>query len=401
MTENRANFEFPYDANELYSGDIIIQDPGPIQSKLMNLFRLTEEFKQVYGEYLISHYPEGASMKQAIAALKKYKNVEDVDINTYKGVIVDFLYATLVLGFVEWEFFCYGLEGKSVSECLEFMTNRSIFTYYGALNEDRDSTRVLGRKHETYRYFKPYYKRELISIRSPQDKARFVKFCKRHPQFILKPAGAAMGRGIRLIETAKYETLDAVFADILNDCIGKNSIVCEELIIQHESMAKIHPESVNTVRICSYYNGSDTNIVYAMLKAGRGTSIVDNGGAGGMLTSINFETGIIDSDAADEAGGVYTEHPDTGFVFRGFQIPYWSELIEMVKEIAPELPGVPMIGWDFALSEDKGWQLIEGNEMGQICTIQIPTKRGMRKELTERFEWDKHKKKALKTKAKS
>ena len=400
MTENRANFEFPYDVNELYSGDIFIQDAGPIQTKIMNMFRLTEEFKQAYGEYLLTRYPDGASVKQAVAALKKHKGISDVDIVAYKGVIIDFIYATLVLGFLEWEFFCYELEGKSVAQCLEFMSNRSIFHYYGALNQDKESLRILGRKQETYRCFKPFFKRDLISVSSEKDKEQFFRFCERHPRFILKPSGAAMGRGIRMVKTEEYADINAVFADVLADCAGKNNVVCEELIRQHTSFAQIHPESVNTVRVFTYFNGSETRIVCAWLKAGIGSAVVDNGGAGGMLAAIDDKTGVVYTDAADEAGNVYAAHPDTGFVFNGFQVPMWNELVSIVSQMAPKLPGVPMIGWDLALSEEKGWQVIEGNEMGQIFLIQIPARRGMRKELTERFEWDKHKKKALKNKTK-
>ena len=119
-----------------------------------------------------------------------------------------------------------------------------------------------------------------------------------------------------------------------------------------------------------------------------------------MLAAVDHKTGRVYTDAADEMAHVYPTHPDTGFVFNGFQIPHWKELVKMVKTMAPKLPGVPMIGWDFALSEEKGWQVIEGNEMGQICLMQIPTKRGMRKELTQRFEWDKHKTNLVKKDAK-
>lgn len=59
-------------------------------------------------------------------------------------------------------------------------------------------------------------------------------------------------------------------------------------------------------------------------------------------------------------------------------------------ELAPAFPGVPMIGWDVALTKDRGWQLIEGNSGGGINIIQIATKTGLHKQLEAAFEWDKH-----------
>lgn len=124
---------------------------------------------------------------------------------------------------------------------------------------------------------------------------------------------------------------------------------------------------------------------------------MDNGGTGGVLAAADIGTGTVYTDAADESGHVFPAHPDTGFVFKGFQIPRWEELKKMVLELAPALPGVPLIGWDAALSKNKGWQLIEGNECGMINLIQVPTKKGDRKQLEAAFEWDKHCKKLRQT----
>ena len=377
-------------------GDIMLTDIGPIQTKLLNALRLTEDFKKMYTEYLLTNYPNGASVKQAVEAIKKYKNISDVDLEKNKSLICDFLYATLVLGFLPWEFFSYGLEEKNIEECLEFMPNRNIFTYYGALNKDKKSLRILGAKYATYQYFRPFFKRDIIRVKDNTDKNAFLDFSSRHNRFILKPSGQALGRGIRIINSEDFNNLDALFSDVLSSCTEKTSVVCEELINQHQSFSQIHPESVNSIRIFTYTNESDAVVVCAWLKAGQGNAVIDNGGAGGILAAIDEKTGVITTDAADEHARVFPVHPDTGFVFKGFQIPQWDELLAMTKKMALMLPGVPLIGWDCALSEDKGWQLIEGNEMGQIVIIQVATKRGMLKELTQKFEWDKHKKNANK-----
>lgn len=375
-----------------FNGDIMLADVSPIQTKILNALRLTEDFKRMYTEYLFTDYPDGVAMKQAVKAIKKYENLSAVDLEENKSLICDYLYARLVLGFLSWEFFSYGLEGKSIAECLEFMPNRNIFTYYGALNKDKQSNRTLDVKYATYQHFQAFFKREVIQVKDSSDKNMFFDFCSRHNRFIIKPVNLALGRGIRIVNGEDFDNSDTLFSDVLSSCTEKSSVVCEELINQHHSFSQIHPESVNSIRIFTYVNESDVSVVCAWLKAGQGSAVIDNGGAGGMVAAIDEKTGIVTTDAANENAQVFSVHPDTGFVFKGFQIPKWDELIDMAKEIALMLPDAHLVGWDCALSEDKGWQLIEGNKMGQIVVAQVATKRGMLKELTQKFEWDKHKK---------
>ena len=390
MRYKDINIDFLY--HSVVNGDFMLPDCGNTQERMLGVFRLTDDFREVYGNYIIQNYPNGAGVRDAIEAIKKYKHLEEVNIDTHRDLIVDFMYSKSVLGFATYEYFSYGLENKSIEDRLTFMKHRNIFQYYGTLNTDVNCIRKLGSKYNTYSTFKRYFKREIIRVRNGTDKEKLQAFASTHDSFMIKPVGSALGKGIRLIRATDYVSIDELFTDIFQD----GTVVCEELIIPHSSFVRINPSCVNTVRIFTYYNGKAVTIVCAWMKAGRGNAVVDNAGAGGMLAAIDEATGVVITDAADEAGGNYKTHPDTGFVFKGFQIPQWSEAIKIVKAMAPQLPGVPLIGWDLALSADKGWQVIEGNEGGQISLIQIPHKKGMLKELTERFEWEKHKKAANK-----
>lgn len=390
----KSLFAQDFDVEEIMNEEIMLLAPGAIQNKFLNLYRLTDEFKKLYGEYIFDNYPKGAGVRDAVEAFKKYKGLDQVDIYEYKDRIIDFIYCKMVLGFMAYEYFSYDLENKSMRERLDFMTNRDIFTYYEAMNTDRASSRVLGSKYRTYTRFKPYFKRDIVCVKGDEDKEQFLDFCTYNERFIVKPVNAALGRGIRLVNVRDWLDKEALFKELRKE----KNIICEELIVQDPRLAQIHPGSVNSLRVFTYFNGETTTIVCAWLKAGRGNAAIDNAGAGGMLAAIDETTGIVTTDASDEMARTFETHPDTGFRFKGFQIPHWEELIDMLKKMAPLLPGVPMIGWDVALSAEKGWQVIEGNEMGQLNLIQIATKTGMRKLLTERFEWSKHKQAAAKAK---
>ena len=68
--------------------------------------------------------------------------------------------------------------------------------------------------------------------------------------------------------------------------------------------------------------------------------------------------------------------------FKGSQIPAWEELVYLCKEAASKVKDISYLSWDLAYTE-KGWIVIEVNEVGQFIGPQIVMKRGIKKELEE------------------
>jgi hypothetical protein len=60
-------------------------------------------------------------------------------------------------------------------------------------------------------------------------------------------------------------------------------------------------------------------------------------------------------------GGRAAQHPNSGVVFDGFQIPYFREAVELVSQLHRHLRGVHSIGWDVAITP-TGPTIIEGND---------------------------------------
>lgn len=108
---------------------------------------------------------------------------------------------------------------------------------------------------------------------------------------------------------------------------------------------------------------------------GRGSSVVDNAGSGGIFTSVDFHTGRI-TKAVDELGNSYNEHPDTKINLIGYEIPKWQEAIELAKKLALIVPNNRYTGWDLALTKN-GWCMVEGNTRAQFV-FQIPEQKGFR-----------------------
>ena len=385
---------------------IYLHKPGTEQKKVLDKFRLTEVFRDAYGNHMINNFPQGEAVQSAINAIKKFKKVDDVNIEEYRDLIVDLIYTKYILNFLYKEYFIFGLADKSIAERLEFIASQNCKVYWNALTYNIEDRYKLDDKYLTYQLLKPYYKRDICCIKSLEQKVEFIDFCRKHKQFLVKPAGSYEGRGVEIIN-CEDKNPEVLISDLLESGgispLTKKydeapKILCEEIIVNEDSIKAIHPASVNSVRIYIYINShGEPTLVMSFFKAGQHGAIIDNVGPGGMLAAVDVNTGVIFTDAADEMGNVFSAHPDTGFVFKGFQIPRWEELKKIVLEIAPIFPGVRMVGWDVALSKDKGWQVIEGNARGEYSVYQIATKTGMRKELEAAIEWDIHRKNQKKT----
>lgn len=234
----------------------------------------------------------------------------------------------------------------------------------------------LNNKFAFYRMTSSFFFRDVCRIYEEKDLEDFVSFCKKHPRFIIKPTESSWGNGCKILENVDPY-----------DCFKKlkkeGEWIVEELIQQDDRMAMWNPSSVNTIRINSFRqkDGSFKQI-FPFFKAGRKGSIVDNGGQGGILASIDALTGIIVTNGLDEWGNYYTEHPDSHVKYIGWKIPLWKELIELSQKVHNVLPSNHIfVGFDFALSK-KGWVLVEGN-WGDWIAQQATHGRGLKKEFLE------------------
>ena len=222
----------------------------------------------------------------------------------------------------------------------------------------------------------------------------YEEFCSKFEgveRAIYKPAFGSRGKGAESVEMGPGKMKEA-YEHI---CSLPDGVV-EEFVKQHPVMNELTPASVNTIRIVTMSSkekavtadGRHTDIAYAALRIGGGNSIVDNFHSGGMAVAVDLETGKICTDAADMEGNVFNAHPVTGTVFRGFQIPYFRESVEMVEDIIREKEVEGYMGWDIAISE-KGPVLIEVNtHPGAVLlsTPYAPEHKGM-KPLMARYMW--------------
>lgn len=278
----------------------------------------------------------------------------------------DFIYSRCNYGIRYDEYYTLGFPMLSHAGRMSFIgfSEREVFLY--KVNK-KSHMKYFNIKAETYGFFEKYYKRELIALNGNDDMEAFRHFVERHSDFIRKPVNDYGGHGIKIFHSEEYTDVPALFAQVMD--VGP--CVIEELIVQGDELAQLHPNSVNTVRVVSFReNAEKVRIAWCFLRIGMGNSNVDNMHAGGLACMVDPETGVVYSRGRDYMNHLHIFHPDTGVQLVGYQVPEWDKLMELLKEVVNVLPEVRLVGWDFAYSKD-GWVLVEGNSHPGFAGAQI------------------------------
>lgn len=336
---------------------VVLGCPAPILRKIVVRRRLASHPKEIEECIDLFCGQEGLSISDRAALAKAIRKDMNVHLITPD------------------EFFLYDFASKTEQEKRSFVGDMERTILCARLYNNNPAGLVFMDKMKTYEQFKPYFKREVIQVATAADWGEFKRFSAAHDRYMVKPIAASRGNGIKKVESPQTsDELRAVFDDILRSGI----CVVEEVIDQDPRIARLHPESVNTIRYATYHDAGRSSTLACFIKIGRGKSFVDNGGAGGFLAAIDEESGTIITPGRTELGEVIEVHPDTGVPIVGFQVPAWSELKALVAELPKVLPAQKYVGWDLALSESKGWVLVEGNSGGQFVGPQIAKRQGIR-----------------------
>ncbi|NMH87416.1 sugar-transfer associated ATP-grasp domain-containing protein [Flavivirga algicola] len=174
-----------------------------------------------------------------------------------------------------------------------------------------------------------------------------------------RPPSEYGGKGcFKISQKGLASEVDDKYETIIN-----GRFVHTEIIHQHKEINKIHSKCVNTIRIISLITSEgDIELVCSFMRFGVGDSSVDNASSGGFFVGVNLNDGTLKLSGLymlEYGGGDIYEHPDSGFKFEGFKIPYFKEACEEVVNAVKIIPD-RFIGWDVAITQN-GPLIIEAN----------------------------------------
>ncbi len=296
------------------------------------------------------------------------------------------------------EEFYYRFYDKTSDEKETYMVANLRMKYIDHLNSGggKQVKELLNNKYLLFKRLQPYYHRDMIELGNGEDDFElFCEFVEKHGEFVVKPLDYFAGQGVHKASVAAYGgDLRNAYESILNEGIDikkehssrDHRMVLEELIIQDESLARLHPASVNAIRATAVRGKDDKiHIYHPWIKVGMNGTFVASAVFDGYDCEIDVRNGIVISDGYQESGGVFQIHPDSGIRMKGFQIPRWNEMIELVDQLMAELPEYGYIGWDLVLTRDH-WVVMEGNYNGDFM-FQLINNKGYRREFEDLIGW--------------
>lgn len=203
--------------------------------------------------------------------------------------------------------------------------------------------------------------------------------------WVLKPVDGWQGEGVVILESLTSAAGSVTFELASGESLGGGEafarwfpgdspppLIVQERVSNHPEIAELSPDSTSTVRIVTLAGrGDDVLVPLAGARFGRSGSVVDNYSRGGVLASIDPETGTLGRGTMKDGGGwaEVSRHPDTGEQLEGRRLPWWQETVDLVRRLSAVTRPMRTVGWDIVITE-AGPVVLEGNHDWGIMMMQ-------------------------------
>lgn len=218
-----------------------------------------------------------------------------------------------------------------------------------------------------YHQLFPYLKQPRTILRNSSDSffdgsgkilsfAQAKSFLASEKSFVIKPA-IYSGEGVDIFFYDRDCNHDVDLQSLMKS-YGSNYIV-QEVARQHQVLASIHPESLNTIRVISFLFQGEVHISSAILRMGVAGSRLDNVSTGGLACPVHSD-GQLGKEAMDMQSRWRTSHPN-GTIFSEIKIPSYDRVLAAIRRAHKDIPHFRIIGWDFSIDEVGDPVFIEYN----------------------------------------
>jgi len=145
-------------------------------------------------------------------------------------------------------------------------------------------------------------------------------------------------------------------------------------VVNHPLIADLSNGALVTMRIMTCRNErGEFEVTNAVLRMAQGrNTVVDNFHAGGIAAKVDLRSGALGratDRGVDAITGWCVTHPDTGAQICGRRLPFWREILDLVRHAHTVFSDRIFVGWDVALLQDGPW-LVEGNGAPDLDIIQ-------------------------------
>ncbi len=262
------------------------------------------------------------------------------------------------------DYFKYEFAGKPLAERRRFVTALRVNRVLRAFNDPK-AARVFRDKAAFHRVFGDLAGRAFFDP-AHANVDDLEAFLESYACVVVKPAWGSFGRGVRYLDSGERSN-----PAMLQDWLRRHHCFMEEAIVQHPTLAALHPASVNTVRIVTVLGNECARVATALIRIGNHGRCVDNFRGGGICAAVDADTGLVTTTAIDAQCIRYERHPVTAIGIRGLQVPAWPQVLDVVRRAAARVPAVRYVGWDVAITSAGRPILVEGNDSANFDVQQM------------------------------
>jgi hypothetical protein len=289
-------------------------------------------------------------------------------------LLLDCVRSSLAYNVSLLEYFQFEFAGARPSSRKEWAGTGYMYEYQRVMNPP-GARQMLDDKREFFAIYNKYFRHKVFtSAEIAADVKCFELLKTPSKKIVVKVSDGKCGSQVEVLDATNLAR-DALLARMEEGGYD----MAEQFVVQHSELNRLSPSAVNTVRIITQLTAAgDVDILGCRLRISV-NSEVDNLAAGNIAAPIDEQTGMVYAPAvyADVALPPEAIHPVTKEPIVGFQVPFWSECLQLAKDAALHDTRNRSIGWDIVVT-DSGPGLIEGNHDWCKLVWQLPVKRGLR-----------------------
>ena len=159
-----------------------------------------------------------------------------------------------------------------------------------------------------------------------------------------------------------------------------NGFLFQDVVRPHAEIVEVAGPAASCARI-GVLSDPEPAVHFAFWKIATHGNVTDNfsrGATGNLLGAIDIATGRI-SEVVAKLGPNrqrVTDHPTTRKPLVGFQIPMWSDVLDISRSAARHFPGLRLQNWDVVVTDD-GPLLMELNTEADLFAVNLLSRVGM------------------------
>ena len=186
--------------------------------------------------------------------------------------------------------------------------------------------------------------------------------------FILKNIVLEAGEGVFICRIVNSNCeVNGIIKDwnSFKSFLGSKLWVVQKKNSSHKALRKFNSSALNTTRIVTILNSVEPEYLCGFQGFATDNAFIDSWSHGSVYVGIDVKKNCLKefgfTSASDKRSGILTAHPDSGIIFKDYEIPFLKDTVDLCIRAHRLLYFNFIIGWDVAIT-DSGPLIVEANE---------------------------------------